>query len=77
MPQAPKLKAAKAAIRVDFIFADALEQQGWVVDATLLFVHTNFSPTQLLELKRKAGGMKVIRQDDSVDSLLRETCAAP
>lgn len=54
-----KLKAAKASIRVDFIFADAMKQQGWVKEATLLLVHTNFSATNLRELRTRAGGMQV------------------
>lgn len=54
-----KLKAAKASIRVDFIFADAMKQQGWVKEATLLLVHTNLSATNLRELRTRAGGMQV------------------
>ncbi|CAM9322825.1 unnamed protein product, partial [Choristocarpus tenellus] len=33
----------KANTRVDFMFADALKKNGWVKEATILFVHTNFS----------------------------------
>lgn len=46
---------------MDFIFADAMKQEGWVVEATVLFVHTNFSAENLRELRRKAGGMKVTK----------------
>ncbi len=49
----------KAKIRVDFIFSDAMKQEGWVTEATLLFVHTNFSTKNLAELRKKAAGMKV------------------
>lgn len=57
--QAPKLNAVKDKIRVDFIFADAMKQAGWVAEATLLFVHANFSAKNLIELRTKADGMKV------------------
>lgn len=57
--QVPKLKAAKANIRLDFMFADVMKQQGWVKEATLLFVHTNFSAVDLRELRTRAGGMQV------------------
>lgn len=59
MHQVPKLKAAKANIRLDFMFADVMKQQGWVREATLLFVHTNFSAVDLRELRTRAGGMQV------------------
>eukprot|EP00752_Nemacystus_decipiens_P015160 g13505.t1 len=57
--EAPKVSSVKAKIRVDFIFADAMKQEGWVAEATLLFVHTNFSAQNVVEIRRKAGSMKV------------------
>ena len=62
MHQVPKLKAAKANIRLDFMFADVMKQQGWVKEATLLFVHTNFSAVDLRELRTRAGGMQVLEK---------------
>lgn len=59
LSQAPKVSSVKAKIRVDFIFADVMKQQGWVAEATLLFVHTNLSAKNLIELRNKAGRMKV------------------
>ncbi|CAN0290255.1 unnamed protein product, partial [Ectocarpus sp. 13 AM-2016] len=57
--EVPKLNSVKAQIRVDFINADAMKQKGWVAEATLLFVHTNFSAKDIIEIKTKADGMKV------------------
>ncbi|CAM9789346.1 unnamed protein product [Ectocarpus sp. 6 AP-2014] len=57
--EVPKLHSVKAKIRVDFINADAMKQKGWVAEATLLFVHTNFSAKDIIEIKTKANGMKV------------------
>ncbi|CAM9697476.1 unnamed protein product [Ectocarpus sp. 12 AP-2014] len=57
--EVPKLNSVKAKIRVDFINADAMKQKGWVAEATLLFVHTNFSAKDIIEIKTKADGMKV------------------
>ncbi|CAM9170214.1 unnamed protein product [Ectocarpus fasciculatus] len=57
--EVPKLNGVKAKIRVDFINADAMKQKGWVAEATLLFVHTNFSAKDMIEIRTKADGMKV------------------
>ncbi|CAM9111967.1 unnamed protein product, partial [Hapterophycus canaliculatus] len=57
--EARKLDGSKSKIRVDFIFADALKQPGWMAEATLLFVNTNFSAKNLIEIRRKAGSMRV------------------
>lgn len=57
--QVPKLNGVKAKIRVDLINADAMKQKGWVAEATLLFVHTNFSAKDIIEIRTKADGMKV------------------
>eukprot|EP00903_Cladosiphon_okamuranus_P018369 g16898.t1 len=57
--EAAKVSSVKEKIRVDFIFADAMKQAGWVSEATLLFVHTNLSAKNLIQLREKAGLMKV------------------
>lgn len=82
--QAPKFGTGKAAIRVDFIFADVMKQEGWIAEASLLFVHTNFSAATMRELRKKAGNMKVNHPVDipasnqqRVTFLQRRACRDP
>ncbi|CAB1117936.1 unnamed protein product [Ectocarpus sp. CCAP 1310/34] len=70
-----KLNSVKAKIRVDFINADAMNQKGWVAEATLLFVHTNFSAKDIIEIKTKADGMKVRTVKKSTGSCPAILCA--
>lgn len=58
-PQVQELRADKADIRVDFMFADVMKQGGWVEEATLLYINTNLSAVNMRELRKRAGCMQV------------------